>query len=54
MEIACNSAEENWGSNSSKTKDENFGGMSVFSGQSEWSRILMMDFMDVLVERTPM
>jgi len=54
VELASNQNPKNRSTNSAKTENHDFNWRRVFGGQSEWSRILMMDLVDVLIKRTPM
>lgn len=54
MEVVRYGAEKDRGPNCSKSEDEDFRWMGVFCSKTEWSGILMVDFMDVFVEGTPM
>lgn len=46
-------AEADWREDSAETKQKNFDGMGVFSGEAEWSGVLVVDLVDVLVEWAP-
>ena len=53
MEVVRYGAEKDRGSNGSESEDKDFCWVGVFCSKTEWSGILMVDFMDVFVERTP-
>ena len=50
MEILCEVAVQQWTTDSASSQDENFSGVSVFSGQSKRCRVFVMNFVNVLVE----
>lgn len=49
-----NGAKENWSSNGAEAEHHNLDRRSVFGGEAEGRRILMVDLVDILVKRTPM
>ncbi|KAB8338920.1 hypothetical protein FH972_021860 [Carpinus fangiana] len=51
--IAGDGAEENGASDCAKAKDHNLDGRSVFSSEAKGGRVLVVDLVDVLVERAP-
>ncbi len=53
VEVATEPAVEQRSGEGSGAKDEDFSGVSVLGGQTERSRVLVVDLVNVLVERTP-
>jgi hypothetical protein len=53
MELTSDQNPNDWYTNSAKTENHDFNGRCILGSQSEWSRVLMVDFVDVLVERAP-
>ena len=53
MQVSRDGAPQYGGSNSAETQDHDLDGGSVFGGHAEGRRVLVVDFMDVFVERTP-
>jgi hypothetical protein len=50
MKVASQPAEQDWGANSSESENHDFNRRGVLGSESEWSRVLMVDLVDVLVE----
>jgi hypothetical protein len=53
VQILSDSAVDDRAANSSETQDHDFDRRRVFSGEAKGCRILMVNFMDVFVKRTP-
>lgn len=53
MQITEDGAVEDGDTDSTKTQYEHFDGRCVFGGEAKGSRVLVVDFMDVLVEGAP-
>ena len=54
MEVTGDSAVEDRTDDRSGAEDEDFSGVGVFCSKTKRSRIFVVNFMDVLVEATPM
>ena len=53
VEIAAECAVQEGTGERSSAEDEDFSGVGVFSSKTEGSRVLVVDLVDVLVQRTP-
>lgn len=53
VQVLGNGAPEDWRDNGAQAKDHYLEWRSIFSGETKGSRILVVDFVDVLVKRTP-
>ena len=53
VEISSNENPEDWHTDCAGSEDHHLDWRSVFSSETEWRRVLMVDLVDVLVERTP-
>lgn len=53
VQVSGYGAPQDRASDSAKTEDHDFDGRGVFGGHTERSRVLMVDLVDVLIERTP-
>lgn len=54
VELTCDKNPDDGAKNSTKSQNHDFDWRRVFSGKAEWSRVLVVDLVDVLVERAPM
>ena len=54
MQVTGESTPDDQGADSPKAKSYHFNRRSIFSGQTKWCRILMVNFVNHLVEWTPM
>ena len=54
VQVTGDSTPQDWRSHRSQSKYHHFDGRSIFSSHAKWCRVLMVDFVDVFVERTPM
>lgn len=53
MKIAGDGAPEDWGANGAETEDHNLDGGGVLGGHAEGGGVLVVDLVNVLVERAP-
>jgi hypothetical protein len=53
MELTSDQNPNDWNTDSAKAENHDFNGRCILGSQSEWSRVLMVDLVDVLVERAP-
>ncbi len=53
MKIASDQNPKDWYRDSCETENHDFNWRRVFGGKSEGSRVLVVDLVDILVERTP-
>ena len=53
VEIACDSAPQDWRTNGPETQDHNLDRRRVFGSHAKWSGVLMVNFMNILIQRTP-
>lgn len=53
MQIARNRAPQNWSPHGPQTENHDFDGTRVLGGEAEGCRVLVVDFVDVFVERAP-
>ncbi len=51
VEVLCKVAVDEWADEGARSKDEHLGGMRVFCGEPEGRGVLVVDFVNVLVER---
>ena len=49
MKVACDGTPNDWRTDSSQSQDHYLNGRRILSGKTKRRRILMVDFMDVLV-----
>jgi len=53
MEVLGDAAPDDWTTKSTETENHDFNRRSVLGGQTEWSRVLVVDLVNHLVERSP-
>ena len=54
MEITSEGGVEDWASNGTGSKNQDFSGMGIFNCKTKRCRVLVMNFVDILVEETSM
>ena len=54
MQVTGESTPEDWAADGPEAQNHHFNGGSIFGGQTKWCGILMVDFVNSLVEWTPM
>lgn len=53
MEVSSESTPDDWDTDGSETKSHNFNRRGEFSGDSKWGGVLVVEFVNTTVERTP-
>lgn len=53
VEVSGDGAVEDGTDDSACAEDEDFGGVSVFCGETEWRGVLVVDLVNVLIQRSP-
>lgn len=54
VQVLGDGTPQDWRANGSQAQNHDFDRRSVFSCETEWCRVLVVDFVDVLVEGSPM
>ena len=54
VQVVSNGNERKWTSNGTHSENKHFKGVGIFSGDTEWSRVLVVNFVDMFVERSIM